>query len=168
MPTKSIVTKRGDDGFTDRLFGGKARKDGLLIEAIGAIDELNAAIGFATKAPGTLEYLVRRINAIQQNLVLIMGELSAGVEHAKKYNDQFASINSGHVDRIEQDVHDLEEGRSFHDWTTPSSRWDVACRVCRRAEREVLRLHFNEEPVRETVRIYLNRLSDFLWILGRT
>ena len=157
----SIITKRGDEGFTDRLNGGKVRKDSLLIEAIGAIDELNAWIGFAQRMEP-----VARLQNIQPTLVDIMGELSSA-DNAF-YLSHYPALGKGAVTGLEDAVKLLETDRKFRDWQTPSSHWDIACRICRRAERAVLRLHFSGEgEVREMVRVYINRLSDYLWILGR-
>lgn len=164
----SIITKRGDDGFTDRLFGRRARKDSLVVEAIGCLDELNASIGVAWQEDRTPR---RHIGDLHKTLVSIMGELSAGPAQYDRYLTQFAPVGDGHVETLSEMVADLEATKpSFHDWATPSTQWDLACRICRRAERAVLRLHFDfhaGEPVREPVRVYLNRLSDYLWILGR-
>jgi cob(I)alamin adenosyltransferase len=161
----SIVTKRGDDGYTDRLFGGRARKDSLLIEAIGSLDELNAAVGVAGESD---RIPAREPKHIHDALVSIMGELSAGPSHYDRYVTQFAAVGDGVVLTLVARIEALEADKpSFRDWATPSSQWDLACRISRRAERAVLRLHFEAEPVREPIRIYLNRLSDYLWLLGR-
>lgn len=162
----SIVTKRGDDGFTDRLFGGRVRKDSLVVEAIGSLDELNASVGLAWDGRHTA---ATDPSHIHRALVSIMGELSAGPSQYERYLTQFAPVGVTHVEALSERITDIESTKpSFHDWSTPSTGWDLACRVCRRAERAALRLHFDGgEPVREPVRLYLNRLSDYLWILGR-
>jgi len=164
----SIITKRGDDGYTDRLYNRRTRKDSLLVEAIGCIDELNASLGVANGMGGY------DVTHIQHVLVQIMGELNAGWDHWDRYQKQFPRFVTGQdVADLEALTKSLEYNRKLDDWATPSTRWDVACRVCRRAERAVLRLHFADpiadlgELVREEVRLYLNRLSDYLWILGR-
>ena len=163
----SIITKRGDAGYTDKLFGGKVRKSSPLIEAIGNIDELNAWIGLAAKGSEGNEH-----ELIQKDLVSIMGELSAGSKWFEQYKSQFGAIGEDRITSIEEIVKKLEVGRKFVDWANPSSHWDVACRVCRRAERSLYQYHDDEgkegfSPVRTEVFVYINRLSDLLWILGR-
>jgi cob(I)alamin adenosyltransferase len=165
---KSIVTKRGDAGWTDRLFGGQAWKGSLLIEAIGSVDELNAWIGLATEKETGL--WTAGMEKLQEGLIAVMGELSASDK--QRYREQFPHVKTEHIEVLEMWITNLEKGREFKDWANPASNWDIACRVCRRAERAVLRLHGTfvnggGEPVREEIRIYLNRLSDYLWILGR-
>lgn len=168
----SIITKRGDDGTTDRLFGNKARKSSTLIEAIGTIDELNAWIGYASKT-SDIGWGAEAHIQIQKDLVSIMGELSAGFKWFEQYNKQFGAINQDRINAIEEIVKKLEQNRTFTDWANPTSHWDVACRVCRRAERALYRYSegdnplFIQENVRKEVLVYINRLSDLLWIWGR-
>lgn len=157
----SIVTKRGDDGFTDGLFGKRLRKDSAIIDSIGEIDELNAWIincGVNDKS-------------IYACLVAAMGELNS--QDTGRYLERFRFIIT------EESVSDLTEkikkmeSKSFSDWETPDKRLDIACRVCRRAERSLWRLYFLQKEncehfvVRKEILIYFNRLSDYLWILAR-
>ena len=161
----SIITKRGDDGQTDCLYGKRAYKSSIQIEAIGCLDELNAWIGLANKAEPRDNHAF-----IQRTLVQIMGELSAGIVNFEKYAKQFQSFESEiSITRVEAMVELLEKDTSFADWANPSSHWDVACRICRRAERTLwkYREESNNREVRQEVLIYINRLSDLLWIWGR-
>lgn len=166
----SIITKRGDDGFTDRLFGGRISKASELIEAIGSLDELNAWIGLSSKETTTLPDTINsEIENIQKKLVSIMGELSASDQ--EKYRKTFLFLNEGDIDYIEQLVHDKE--KTFSDWQKPTNKWDISCRVCRRAERALWRYAIFEKEriphptVRKEILIYINRLDDYLWIVGR-
>lgn len=175
---RSIVTKRGDNGTTDRLYGGTARKSDLLLEAIGDIDELSAWIGMAAKNGKQGNDLVKSLNvtfsfSMQNELRLVMGELSAGKANLSKYRRQFGAITRKDCDRLETFVHEIEKQVRVSGWSDPDSQWDVACRVCRRAERSLWKYHFEEnasEPsgrVRREVLIYFNRLSDLLWAWAR-
>lgn len=181
----SIITKKGDDGFTDRLFGGKIRKDCMLVGVIGDIDELNAWIGLALKkTPYGVSYIRTEtddmILGIQKNLVSIMGELSS--TDKERYVREYRVVNEDNIVDLEKFIYREEKSCKFDDWQNPSNEWDVACRVCRRAERNLWTYHFNlmkwpimlekewatkEQPIRKEVLIYLNRLSDYLWLLGR-
>jgi cob(I)alamin adenosyltransferase len=169
----SIITKRGDDGFTDRLFGGRISKASGLIETIGSLDELNAWIGFSMRESTTLPDTIHsEIENIQKKLVSIMGELSASDE--EQYKKTFLFLTEGDITYIEGLVHEKE--KKFTDWQKPTNKWDIACRVCRRAERALWR--YNNEKidpaiggwgvnVRKDILIYINRLGDYLWIVGR-
>lgn len=163
----SIVTKRGDDGLTDRLYGTQIPKSSQLIEAIGSLDELNAWIGYA--AGDIPESDKTPFPHIQQTLTSIMGELSAGSNNFERYQSQFKKIlTSTEIEQVENLVYETEKDCSFDGWQTPNTKWDIACRVCRRAERQLWK--YSEEPstkIRKEVLIYINRLSDLLWILGR-
>jgi len=158
---KSIITKRGDQGRTDRLLGEPISKSSQVIETIGSLDELNAWIGLAGRETHN------PLPVVQKALVYIMGEISAGPNHRDQYHKQFGlQIEAKDTSQLEQWVRAMEVGRQFKDWETPTSYWDVACRVCRRAERALWRLN-EDETQRPDVLIYLNRLSDYLWVLGR-
>lgn len=168
----SIITKRGDDGMTDCLYGDRINKSSLRIEAIGALDELNAWIGFSAFSTQTA-WSGNFHLTIQKDLISIMGELSAGPDNLGKYKKQFGVIDKSNIIIIEDTVKKLEIGRKFNDWANPESPWDISCRICRRAERALLRYSEDtddakkEEKVRKEVLIYMNRLSDLLWIWGR-
>lgn len=172
VATMSIITKRGDGGVTDCLYGKREPKSGLLIDAIGNLDELNAWIGYAAKLTynGWGEEWQQEF---QKHLISIMGELSAGKENFEKYNKQFGAIGKKEIERIEKLVQEHEKHAKFDGWQTPNNPWDIACRVARRAERSLYRYHEGEEHpkdaenVRKEVLIYINRLSDLLWILAR-
>jgi cob(I)alamin adenosyltransferase len=169
----SIITKRGDDGNTDCLYGRRLSKSSSLIDAIGAIDELNAWIGYTCRVK---EISWQDMKKVQHDLVSIMGELSAGPENFSRYEKDFGAIGEKEIENIESMVASREAERTpFNDWQTPSSEWDIACRVCRRAERALYTYkHTSGDPIllanqgpRKEVLIYINRLSDLLWILGR-
>ena len=161
----SIITKRGDDGMTDCLYGRRISKGSELIEAIGNLDELNAWIGFAAKVDvGTISSVT--IGGFQKNLICLMGEISAGHLNFKKYKKQFGAIGKKEIKQIENLVASLENHAKFTDWATPNNRWDIACRVCRRAERSLYKIE-QQEKVRKEVFVFINRLSDLLWILAR-
>ena len=157
----SIVTKRGDQGKTDRLLGEPISKTSTVIEAIGSLDELNAWIGLAGRETHN------PIPLTQKALIYIMGELSAGPDRRGQYHKQFGlQIEPKDSAQLEQWIRAMEAGRQFKDWETPTTYWDVACRVCRRAERALWRLN-ETESIRSDVLVYINRLSDYLWVLGR-
>ena len=161
----SIITKRGDKGQTDCLYSHKESKNSSLITAIGAVDELNAFIGLANKNENYDNVTVKRI---QNVLVALMGELSARPDNFERYKKDFKKvIEQEDIEFLEAIVKEQEKIVSFKDWATPSSFWDAATRVCRRCERELYNYNNNTNSIRPEVLIYVNRLSDFLWIIAR-
>ena len=171
----SIITGRGDKGETDLLFGRRTPKTGKRVEALGAVDELNAALGMA-RAAGAATEVEEIIDEVQGKLVALMGILACLPEDADKYREKgFASLESGDVQWLEAKAKDFEgRGVRFEGWARPGvehsvarAGLDVARAVARRAERRVWELHESEGELPEPVRLYFNRLSDLLWILAR-
>lgn len=171
----SIITGRGDDGGTDLLFGGRARKDSLRIEAVGAADELNAALGLARVEMADAARLAV-IDRVQELLVGLMGELATLSADAAKYRRKgFPEISGADVEWLADEGRKREAaGVLFTGWARPGAEGsreramlDFARTVARRAERRVLELERHEGGVSEAVRLFFNRLSDLLWIMAR-
>lgn len=163
----SIVTKRGDKGWTDCLYGIRMRKSALLIECIGTVDELNAWIGLANRNEGKKHSDFT--NKTHANLVALMGELSARPENFERYKNDFTKvITEKDINEIENQIGLIEQKTSLKDWANPQSDWDVACRIARRAERILNKYHEETPGSRTEVLIYINRLADLLWLWGRS
>ncbi|GAB2692641.1 cobalamin adenosyltransferase [Hymenobacter frigidus] len=164
-----IYTKTGDKGFTSLIGGTRVPKSSLRIECYGTVDELNSHIGLvrdqdinATRRP--------LLKEIQDRLFTIGSALAADPEKSKmKLPDLHAADVTLLEDEMDRLNVDLPELRAF---ILPGghpavSHAHVARCVCRRAER--LAIHLGEESfVAELVVVYLNRLSDFLFVLSRT
>ena len=168
----SITTKRGDDGCTDLLFNRRISKADSRIEAIGTVDELNAALGLVRA--GADEKLDQVVDSLQAALVNLMGELAVLPEDAERYaNSDFVSLGEADVDRVEGQARDLEaQGLSFDGWARPGAngnrlgaQLDVARTICRRSERLVLAL--GDGVSNAFIPLFLNRVSDLLWLLAR-
>tara|TARA_B100001057_G_scaffold180567_1_gene181279 strand:+ start:22654 stop:23232 length:579 start_codon:yes stop_codon:yes gene_type:complete len=166
----SITTKRGDKGFTDLLFGGKASKGDPQIEALGAVDELNANLGIArVLVDGEV---ARAIDQIQEWLVTLMGELAMPMGKEIKYEKSgFGRISTSEIEWLEDWSASIEKEEKFKGWLRPGERGgEVAARihlartVARRAERRTWDVA--NEVASAEVRIFLNRLSDALWLLA--
>jgi cob(I)alamin adenosyltransferase len=171
----SIITGRGDEGETDLLFGRRIAKTALRIEALGCVDELNAALGMA-RASGANADWVALIDQLQEKLIGLMGQLATLPEDMERYHGtKFPLITTGDVDWVVGEAHKLEaQGIRFTGWARPGAEGclaragvDFARSVARRAERAILRLHESGEPVPEEVRLFFNKLADLLWILAR-
>jgi len=169
----SICTKTGDQGLTGLMFNRRVPKTHPRIEACGTVDELNAAIGVAracSNSNDTNEKLLR----IQKELVALMGELATEKQDLARYQKEgFELLPSTAPDKIEGWIKALENEKiSFTGWATPgataqAAAFDMARTICRRAERRVQGLIESSDIENRTLQIYLNRVSDFLWLLAR-
>jgi cob(I)alamin adenosyltransferase len=173
----SIATRTGDDGTTQLLFGQRVPKHHPQIEAVGAFDELNAAIGLvkpqlgsATRAAEIHELLT----TVQKNLVALMGELVCAESDVERYlNSKFEKLGAADVQRLDDALNALEaQGLKFSGWATPggnarAAAFDVARTAARRAERQLGVIAEHGRTVRTEVRQFANRLSDLLWLLAR-
>jgi cob(I)alamin adenosyltransferase len=170
---RSIATRTGDDGTTSLLYGQRVPKNHPQIEAVGALDELNAALGFAkaTRPIGTDRSELERI---QQELVALMGEITCAESDASRYAaSKFAQIGEPELDRIDAAVAAVEARQpKFDGWATPGANLhaaalDLARTAARRAERHLVGLGRQGKTVRPVLLQYVNRVSDLLWLLAR-
>jgi cob(I)alamin adenosyltransferase len=168
----SISTMTGDDGTSALLFNRRVSKTDAHVEACGAVDELNAALGLARAAagPGPLNEEILRV---QNELVLLMGELALLDEDRARYQQaRGQTIPPGATERLTALVHEGERTVSLSDWTMPGgsplgAALDFARTVCRRAERRVLMLRERQPSLNAEVIRYLNRLSDLCFVWAR-
>jgi len=166
----SIVTKTGDQGETSLMYGRRVSKNDPRVEAYGAVDELTAALGIA-RAMCDDKFVTEQIFAAQKDLINVMGELATLPEDRQRYlKDGFQVTDAKMVDRTTAVIVDLEKDKSLYpkDWVIPgatavSAALDFARTICRRAERHVAAL---KDPNPDILR-YLNRLSDWCWLLAR-
>lgn len=161
-----IATGTGDEGETSLFGGQRVSKTDPAVEAYGTIDELNATLGLlhaAFEEPSDLE----RLERLQRELFAIGAELATPEGGDTRVQDR-------HVERLEDRLDRLEEELpAMQTFVLPAgsekaARFHHARAVCRRAERRLVALHESQAgPVRETVRVYLNRLSDLLFLEAR-
>lgn len=168
----SIVTKTGDDGTTALMYGRRVPKNHPRVEAYGAVDELNSALGLA-RATSILEMERDNLLRIQNDLVVLMGELATAPEDLPRYlKDGFSQLGADKTARLEEWIAQIEPKTPFKDWVMPGgslhgTALDSARAICRRAERRVCALQeAGGLPNREII-VYLNRLADLLWLLAR-
>ncbi len=173
-----IYTKTGDLGQTGLLGGVRVSKDAVRIEAYGTIDELNAQLGLARSALSQLfaaseeaangAELDTLLAAIQNQLF----DLGAQLASPKSDKDSLAQVTAPIIQGLEQAIDRYEatlpQLRQFilPGGTTLAAQLHVARTVCRRAERRAVTLA-NTEPVTSEAIVYLNRLSDLLFVLAR-
>jgi cob(I)alamin adenosyltransferase len=166
-----IYTKTGDGGETSLGDGTRVPKDHPRVAAYGAVDELNShlgmLVGLADPPPeGDL------LRAIQNDLLDLGGDLCVPPGPVEAPGSKLR-IQPSHIEKLEKAIDrlnaDLPPLRSFViPGGPPAAAWSHLARtVCRRAERDVITLA-HHETVNPNVLIYLNRLSDFLFVLART
>lgn len=170
----SICTKTGDDGTTGLIFNRRVSKNSPRVQAYGAVDELNAALGMA-RAFAEDEEIASEIHSIQRELVVVMGELAVDDADRDRYLERGRRfVDPAMVDRLTDLIRGIEKNDRirYEGWVMPggsrfSACLDLARTTCRRAEREVVALHDGGAIVTMDLRVYLNRLSDLCWIWGR-
>ena len=161
-----IYTKAGDDGSTGLIGGGRVPKSDPRLECIGAVDELNAAIGWA--AVGASE-LVNKLRAVQNELFVIGSQLACPDERPPAH---LPALEESSIGRLEMEIDavsaELEPLRNFilPGGSEASARLHLARAICRRAERVVVTFA-QDRPVSASTLTYLNRLSDWLFAHAR-
>jgi cob(I)alamin adenosyltransferase len=164
-----IYTRTGDEGTTGLFGGGRVSKDNARIEAYGTVDELNATIGMV-RSVGVSARLDEQLCQIQHELFSLGAELAT----PDAASHDLRVIDGRHIGRLEQwiDEHesDLPPLKQFilPAGTTAATTLHLARSVCRRAERRVVTLGEGAgAELSENLVIYLNRLSDLLFVLSR-
>jgi cob(I)alamin adenosyltransferase len=158
-----IYTRGGDGGETSLGDGSRASKLDPLVRAYGEVDELNSLLGWVQVVAGD-----RRLDRIQNELFDLGADLSVPFEKG----DGRLRIEQASIDRLEGECDEanapLAELRSFvlPGGSEAAARLHVARTVCRRAERTVIEAA-QERPVNPLAAVYLNRLSDLLFLLAR-
>jgi len=158
-----IVTRTGDTGTTGLGDGSRVPKDSARIEAIGAVDELNSTIGWLAALPNLPADISNLLLTIQHDLFDLGGELAI---------PGYTALANTHIEALEQAV-------EHHNATLPplkefilpggseaTARCHIARGVARRAERRCWTL-INAESSQSLAPVYLNRLSDLLFVLAR-
>ncbi|HVU16083.1 MAG TPA: cob(I)yrinic acid a,c-diamide adenosyltransferase [Candidatus Didemnitutus sp.] len=165
---RSIATRTGDDGRTALLFGRRVPKDHPRIEAVGAIDELNAALGLA-KAVGRSARLRRGLERVQKELVVLMGEVACAPAGLPRYQQsKLPKFSESWVKVLDAEIEAIERRLpAFAGWAIPGANplaaaLDLARTTARRAERRLVTV-----KARPTLLQHINRLSDWLWLQAR-
>ncbi len=167
-----IYTRTGDKGSTRLATGQEVSKADLRVEAYGAVDETNACLGLArlhTGGDADFDALLARI----QNELFDLGADLATPARADEAPGAMLRMIESQVERLEQEIDRLNESlpplTSFilPGGTPAAAALHLARTVCRRAEREAVRLAEASEPVSPAAMRYINRLSDLLFVAAR-
>ena len=166
-----IYTRGGDEGETSLFGAGRVRKSHPRVEAMGGVDELNAAIGWAlTQLEAGASRA--RLELLQHDLFTIGAELAARAPEKGRTRPSTPALPEGRAAEMEawmdEATAELPPLRAFvlPGGAASAAALHLARTVCRRAERAVVRLAEQEE-VPGAVLVYLNRLSDLLFVLAR-
>ncbi len=164
----SIATTRGDGGQTGLAGGVRVSKADLRVEAYGSVDELNTVLGFA-RSICTNKEIHDWTEGIQRTLFRLGSALATPPESTKIP----PVISSDDVETLTKLVHQIEATEGIlADWSLPgvhteSAAYEIARTVCRRAERNAVRLAASGVEFKPEILSYLNRLSDVIWLFGR-
>lgn len=167
MTEARVYTRKGDDGTTGLLYGGRVSKDAPQPVAYGDVDETQAAIGLARAAAGP--DLDAILVGLQRDLWLVMAELACNPDRVDQLDESGSRPTPAMVTALEGLIDDVSARFDPPtEFVVPgqdevSARLDVARTVCRRAERSTLAAAVDGSSVLP----YLNRLSDLLWTLAR-
>ncbi len=165
-----IVTKKGDKGKTSLYFGGMVSKDHPRVELCGALDELSSFLGVAKSLLKDKQSRAW-IEAVQKDIVMIAAEVATLPAFLAKLKKRVQKKDAG---RLECQIAVLESRSKKKNFcfSLPgsclvSSCLDVARTIARRAERRTVSLLKKKQLKNKDVLIYLNRLSDLLYLLAR-
>jgi cob(I)alamin adenosyltransferase len=165
MRITKVYTRTGDKGETSLVGGKRVAKDSTRVEAYGDVDELNSLLGFA-RTLLTDKEVDAILSRIQNELFIVGADLASPLElKAPRIEQESIARLEQTIDKFNREVPPLREfilpgGKS------EGAALHLARTVARRAERKVIRLG-KEEPINPYVIVYLNRLSDLLFVLAR-
>lgn len=163
-----IYTKKGDDGTTSLLGGKRLNKNNIRIEAYGTLDELNSYLGLLRDQEANVSR-TQELKSIQEVLFTIGSHLAS---EPGKSDFPLPEIKEEDIEFLEKEIDKMEESlEPMKNFVLPGGHSSVSIShisrcICRRAERQVISLSELEE-VEPIIKKYLNRLSDFLFVLSR-
>ena len=166
-----IYTKTGDDGTTGLVRGPRRMKYDLRIDCYGTVDEANSFIGLARLHTGSMPKLDRLLSRVQNDLFDVGSDLATPGQDPEGV--QSLRVTPGQIAWLEEQIDAYNEGiaplKSFvlPGGTPLAAALHVARTVVRRAERQVVELIGHEPDVSPDTMIYLNRLSDLMFVMAR-
>jgi len=172
-PNPRIYTRRGDDGSTGLLFGGRVSKDEAHIEACGSIDEAVAALGLARAAGLQASGMDALICRIQRDMFVAGADLATLGENRSKLQPEVSKVTDGMVEFLEGEIDRMVRENPLPDYfvlpggTESGAALDMARVLVRRAERRAVSLRRQAPGGPDRVLKYLNRLSDLLFVAAR-
>lgn len=161
-----IYTKTGDRGETGLWGGQRVSKDALRVHAYGTVDECNATLGLARTSAMDQE-LDQLVNTLQNQLFVVGADLATPGEAANipRIGEDDVLFIEQAIDRLEEQLEPLKQF-ILPGGSAAAAQLHLARTICRRAERWVVSLA-RDESINPQIGIYLNRLSDLLFVLAR-
>ena len=171
MKKSNVYTRGGDAGMTSLVGGQRVKKNDIRIEAYGTVDELNSVIGLVAACPGIPPEETDNLHYIQNKLFSLGGYLACRPDEGTYRMEP--GISEADVEKLEKltDIYDsrLEPFRTFilPGGSQAAATCHLARTVCRRAERRILDLADTGAEIDPVALKFVNRLSDFLFVLAR-
>lgn len=168
-----IYTKKGDDGTTGLFYGGRVSKDSTGPDAYGDIDETGACLGLARAETEPGSELNDELLRLQRSLFVVGAELATAPENHHKLVDGESRVTAEMVVRLEEAIDEIDNERGTPEvFLVPGGNrlgatLDVARATARRAERKAVAHARNGGYEDSFVLPYLNRLTDYLFMLAR-
>ncbi|MDX1657614.1 MAG: cob(I)yrinic acid a,c-diamide adenosyltransferase [Nitriliruptorales bacterium] len=168
-----VYTKRGDDGTTGLLYGGRVDKDDLRTEAYGTVDETVSALGLARAEIAEDHHLHDVILEVQRELFCVGAQLATKSEDWDRLEVGVSKVDDGMVAALEERIDASTERHPLPDeFVVPggnraAAALDLGRAMIRRAERAVVAMKRSDLLPDETPLRYLNRCSDLLYVLAR-
>jgi cob(I)alamin adenosyltransferase len=167
-----IYTKKGDDGTTGLLYGGRVPKDHVRTEVYGTLDETCSALGIA-RAGGLVPRVEEIVVRLQREMFVVGAQLATAEENQPKLEAGISKVSADMTARAETEIdeltaeHPLPQEFILPGETQGSAGLDLARSTIRRAERQAVAMdRAGLVPDGEVLR-YLNRVSDLLFVLAR-
>lgn len=167
-----IYTKKGDDGTTGLLYGGRVPKDDVRTEVYGTLDETVSALGIA-RAGGLPHKVGEIVIRIQRELFVVGAQLATSEENQSKLEPGVSKVTPEMTARAESDIdallaeHPLPQEFILPGETQASAGLDLARSIVRRAERQAVSMQRAGQLHDDEILRYLNRLSDLFFVLAR-
>ena len=169
-----VYTKRGDDGTTGLLYGGRVDKDDLRTEAYGTVDEACSALGLARADLADEPAWHDRVLAVQREMFVLGAQLATHTEHWGQLREGVSMVTAAMIAAMEREIDalttqiPLPEEFAVPGESRAGAAIDLARTIVRRAERTVVSMHRQGMLPDDLLVRYLNRLSDYLFVLARS
>jgi cob(I)alamin adenosyltransferase len=167
-----IYTKRGDEGTTGLLYGGRVSKADLRTEVYGTLDETTSALGLA-RAAGLVPRVDDLVLRLQREMFVAGAQVATAPDNQAKLADGVSRVTPGMTERAESDIdalleeHPLPQEFLLPGGTAGSAALDLARATIRRAERRAVELDESGHALDPEVLRFLNRVSDLIFVLAR-
>ena len=168
-----VYTKRGDDGTTGLLYGGRVDKDDLRTEAYGTVDEACSALGLARAQLTEEPELADAVLTVQREMFVLGAQLATHTDHWSQLADGVSRVTDAMIDELERridlitDRYPLPKEFVVPGERLPGAAVDLARSIVRRAERAAVAMRREGLLPDDLLVRYINRLSDYLFVLAR-